>query len=320
MTTPRRRQICLDVTPYYHCITRCVRRCFLCGYDKQSKKNYNHRRSWIEERLLQLSEVFCIDIAGYSVMSNHYHVVLRVDKEQADLLSDDQVIDRWRRLYRGPDIVTRYKNGESLSRSERNQLKSVVSQWRDNLSNLSRLIGNLNEYIARKANKEDECKGAFWESRFKSQAVLDLPALLATLCYVDLNPVRAKMAKTPESSQYTSVQRRLSKRKSGLIPFQAKRPENHERNSGIFTCNWIPISFRDYLELLEWTGKQLKIGKRGAIGPDSPSIMSRLGYTAEQWVKTQNPQMGTKQKALGSIARIADYCKAIGQNWIWQYG
>lgn len=78
MTIARRKQICLDVTSYYHCTTRCVRHSFLCGKDKITRRNYNHRRKWIEDHLLKLAEVFCIDIAGYAIMSNLYHVVLHV--------------------------------------------------------------------------------------------------------------------------------------------------------------------------------------------------------------------------------------------------
>ena len=69
MTKPRREQISLEATPYYHCVCRCVRRAYLCG------DAYEHRRQWVEDKLLELAEVFCIDIAAYAVMSNHYHVV-----------------------------------------------------------------------------------------------------------------------------------------------------------------------------------------------------------------------------------------------------
>lgn len=316
MTIPRRRQICLEVTPYYHCITRCVRRSFLCGYDKLTRQNFDHRRSWIEERVLLLSDIFCIDVAGYAILSNHYHVILRIDKVKADKLSDEEVISRWLRIYRGSELARRLNKGEKLSEPELMLLKSSVAGWRDSLSNISRFMGNVNEYIARKANKEDDCTGVFWQSRFKSQAILDLPALVQTLSYVDLNPIRARMAKTPESSKYTSIRRRLHSRNSGLIQFRQKT--NACVNSPLQQEHDIPISFKEYLELLDWTGRQLKNEKRGSIELTLPSIASRLGYSSAQWIKTQAPQVNWRQRALGSVEKIKDYCNGIGQQWIWQ--
>ena len=200
MTTARSSQICLSSTPWYHCTTRCVRRAFLFGRDAVTKRNFKHRKQWIEDRLLKLSEVFCIDIGAYAVMSNHYHVVLRVDVSGADKLSDDQVIARMSRLYRCNSGMKRHIGSLPLTETEQLACKKQIAHWRSLLTDISRFMAEVNQYIARRANIEEDCKGKFWEARFHSQAILDTASLLRTLVYVDLNPVRAGVAQTPEDS------------------------------------------------------------------------------------------------------------------------
>ena len=216
MTIARRKHLRLDITPFYHCITRCVRRAFLCGKDHVTGQTYEHRKDWIEKHLLLLSKVFCIDVAGYAVMSNHYHLVLHVDQQRAQKLTDEQVLKRWLQLYKGPVLIQRYVNEETLTAEETDRVRQTIAIWREELANISRFMGHLNQTISRRANREDGCRGRFWESRFKLQAILDLKALLRTLCYVDLNPIRAGIAKLPETSAYTSVKRRLDRLKTGL--------------------------------------------------------------------------------------------------------
>jgi hypothetical protein len=101
MTTPRKQQISLADTPYYHCITRRVRRAFLCGEDKHSGQSFKHRRGWIEDKLHFLTTIFAINVCAYAVMDNHYHVVLFVDEEKAKRWSMSDVLERWHRLHKG---------------------------------------------------------------------------------------------------------------------------------------------------------------------------------------------------------------------------
>jgi len=118
MPKPRYSQVSLEATPYYHCISRCVRRAFLCGTDTNTGQNYEHRRQWIEDKLLELAELFALDICAYAIMSNHYHVVLHIDKEQAVNWNQKEVIDRWHSLFAGNLYSQRFARGETLTTTE----------------------------------------------------------------------------------------------------------------------------------------------------------------------------------------------------------
>jgi putative transposase len=321
MTTARRHQVSLDDTPYYHCIARCVRRAFLCGEDSYSGQNFDHRRQWLVDRIKLEAGVFAIDICAYAIMSNHYHVVLRVDRDRANAWSDDEVIERWCQLYRGPLLIQRYREGAPLCGAEMDTVRDIVSVWRQRLMSISWFMGRLNEFIARQANKEDHCKGRFWEGRFKSQALLDDRALLACMVYVDLNPVRAAIASDLEGSDFTSIQerlRRVARSKSsaraqipapGLLPFADGPAAQQARVQ-------IPFSLHSYIELADWTGRVIRQGKRGAISEDSPPALSLLNLNGDQWLglslRAQRPSL----QAIGNPCAIESYNQARGKRWV----
>ncbi|MEL4424045.1 transposase, partial [Shewanella algae] len=150
-----------------------------------------------------------IDLCAYAVMSNHLHLVLRVDLKTATEWTLEQVLQRWHLLYSGTLLSLRFLRGETLSDIEYLTLQQTTEVYRQRLMDISWFMRALNEPIARQANREDGCSGRFWEGRFKSQALLDDAAVLACMAYVDLNPIRAGIAKTPEDSDYTSIQRRI---------------------------------------------------------------------------------------------------------------
>ncbi|MBL4631599.1 MAG: transposase [Paraglaciecola sp.] len=280
MTQKRSSLISLLDTCYYHCVSRCVRRSFLCGIDDYSGQNYEHRRAWVEERLLFLSSVFAIDICAFAVMSNHVHVVLYVDVDKATNWSDKQVLALWHMLYKGTLLTQKFMRDDTLSQAELISLDDTINIYRQRLHDISWLMRNLNEYIARQANKEDNCTGRFWEGRFKSQALLDESAVLACMAYVDLNPIRAKMAKTPETSDHTSIQMRINAAKKtrqphNLLPFVGNPRQDMPKG--------IAYSFKDYCKLVEATGKIIRADKRGDIDETQP-ILARLGIDSEQWI------------------------------------
>jgi REP element-mobilizing transposase RayT len=178
MTRPRASQVSLADTPY-HCVARCVRRAFLCGIDHLTGENYEHRREWLVTKMQSLASIFSIDLCAYAVMSNHYHVILRVDADQAAAWPQSEVIERWSRLFSLPVLVQRYLRGQTTSDAEVNKAVEIVEEWRTRLTDISWFMRVLNESIARQANREDNCTGRFWEGRFKSQALLDNAAILA---------------------------------------------------------------------------------------------------------------------------------------------
>ena len=281
MPQARKRLISLIDTQYYHCVSRCVRRCYLCGVDDYSGQNYEHRRGWVEKRLLHLSSVFSIDICAFAVMSNHVHLVLHVDVDKAQGWSDKQVLALWHTLYKGTLLTQKFMRDDTLSQSELISLNDTINIYRQRLYDISWLMRNLNEYIAREANKEDNCTGRFWEGRFKSQALLDESAVLACMAYVDLNPIRAKMAKTPETSDHTSIQQRINaakktqKQPHNLMPFVGNPRQDMPKG--------IAYSLKDYCELVDTTGKIIRDDKRGYIEEKNP-ILERLGLDSEQWL------------------------------------
>ncbi|MCB1677235.1 MAG: transposase [Halioglobus sp.] len=296
MPRPRKALVCVSDTPYYHCVSRCVRRTFLCGRDVQTGQCFEHRRSWIVERIHLLASVFAIDVCAYAVMSNHYHLVVKVGSSCN--WTDDEIIQRWLHLYKGPLLVQRYRNAEELSPAAQSTVTDIVAVWRARLQDLSWFMKCLNEPIARMANREDQCTGHFWEARFKSQALRSEQALLACMAYVDLNPLRAGIAQSPETSDYTSIQERLgtSSRsarptKPAIAPHEKPvtaleaKPLLHfetatvaERQSGI------PFPFKDYLALVDWTARQGRSDKSGAIAGDLPPLLSRMDIPIDQWL------------------------------------
>jgi hypothetical protein len=167
----------------------------------------------------------------------------------------------------------------------------------------------INEPLARRANREDECKGRFWEGRFKCQALLDESALLKCMAYVDLNPIRAGVATTPESSAYTSIKARTNGRESHLAPFFE---DAHER------CGMTPIPIRkkDYLELVDWSGRQLRRDKRGKICTSLPPILERLDIAGDVWVAEMTHYGRWYYRAVGSLETLHSYCEHLGQRWL----
>ena len=334
MARTNRRDVLADgEIQVVHCINRCVRRAYLCGQDPLTGTDYEHRRELIRQRLEFLAGVMGIEVLGYAVMSNHFHCVLRSRHDIVATWSDDEVAQKWWLLC----PVRKNKDGTPAEPSdlELNSIRNDKAGLKDKrvrLSSISWFMRFLSERIAKEANKQDECSGRFWEGRFKSQVLLDEAAILACLQYVDLNPVRAKIAATPEASDFTSVQDRIvdlkraqeqssisrvqgavksktlvdgddiptkdrrqfdaamehGERAGWLSPIplepgrQAVRAKKTARRASNKGC--LSMGLGDYLQLLDWTGRQVRTDKRGAMPENLQPLFERLGVSAELWV------------------------------------
>lgn len=311
MPKPRSTLVSLDATPYYHCVSRCVRRAFLCGTDHYTGQSYEHRRAWIQARLFQLAEVFAIDVCAYAVMSNHVHCVLYINAESAEQWTDSEVVARWHQLFSGSVLSHRFLSGDREA-SLMAFAQPQIDEYRRRLQDISWFNRCLNEQIARKANAEDECTGRFWEGRFKCQALLDEKALLSCMAYVDLNPMRASVADTPEASEYTSIKDRIEHingsssvtQPSHLLPFVG--------DDRIDLPAAIPFKLKDYLELIDWTGRSIRNNKRGLIDTALPTVLVRLKIQPKQWQQLSQQFEVNFRSFVGDAVAIKENCIRLG--------
>ncbi len=316
MPQARKTQVSLEVTPYYHCVSRCVRRAFLCGMDQSTGIDYEHRRDWIEEKLLSLPRYFAIEVCAYAVMSNHFHVVLHVDIDKATGWSAKAIIKRWHKLFKGTYLTRKYMSKDKMLAGETEQVMEIAEKWRERLMDISWFMRSLNEPIAREANREDGCTGRFWEGRFKSQALLDEKALAACMAYVDLNPIRAKMAKTPETSDKTSIKIRIDAAKEAELSEDIKtQPKNlapFAGNPRKHMPKGIAMRMNDYLELVDWTGRILREDKRGAIPENLPPLLERLQIDPKHWLYMTEHFESRFKGLVGSVFKLKQACQILG--------
>ncbi len=333
----------------FHCMQRCVRRAFLCGSDPLTGRSFDHRRQWIRDRLEFLASVFAIDCLTYTVMDNHLHLVLRTRPDVVESWSDAEVARRWLRLF----PVRRNRDGTEVEPSQ-SEIDTIVSQpevlaeRRRRLSDLSWWMKCLSETIARRANREDEVTGHFWEARFRAQALLDEAAILACSAYVDLNPIRAAMAVSPEKSRFTGAKDRIDdlrdrSDRSRVSDHQWERSRRRQHSGWMspieineqddpLGCDtsrgerrasekgFLSVSLRTYLELLDWTGRQIRTDKRGSIPNHLKPILSRIGIDTAAWCDAVSNFGRRFKRAAGTIEHLQQEAARRGQSWLQSAG
>jgi REP element-mobilizing transposase RayT len=356
MGLPRSRYVREEEEGVYHCFSRCVRRAFLYGFDALTRRDFSDRKAWVVERLRYLAAVFAIEVCAYAVMENHYHTILRTRPDIAASWSNREVATRWLTLFPGhrnvkrtPIIPAEEEIRILADRPER------IAQLRQRLSSLSWFMGQLNEFIARAANKEDQVKGRFWEGRFKCQALLDDAAIASCMVYVDLNPIRAGMAGTPEESGFRSIQERIRawRRETMIttsVPSQEEGqdmrpaslgrrttvPENSANISGSIPGrisdpfdSWLcPIhagpqrrgilemTSEEYFNLVDKSGRMTRSDKPGAIHGDLAPILLRIGANPNTWLETVSRFGSRFRLAAGLASNLRAFADRLGRRWL----
>ncbi len=329
----------------YHVWNRVVRRAWLCGQDPLTEKDYSYRRRWIVEREQLLAQLFAIDIAFHAEMSNHLHLVLRTRPDLVDTWSDEEVIRRWLTITK---LTRNFADQLEVPDPARVRMKAsdpkYVAQVRLRLSNISDFMAALQEYIARRANTEEGVSGRFWETRFGSRRCTDEASVLVCGIYVDLNQIRACEAETPEQSTHTSAHDRIVARAqrqaaekatdsttqqpplrdSWLCPLELEQGPNAEVRPGVgSTTPWrasdkgiLPMSCDEYLDLLDWTGRQLQAGKAGTIPSHLQPILERLHVRPKRWIELVESLDHSFRRALGRLESLLRAAVAAGQRWL----
>ena len=332
----------------YHCFSRCVRQAFLCGEDEESRNDYTYRKDKLESRTAFLVTIFAIEVLDMALMDNHMHHVLRTRPDIAEGWTDDEVVERWWQLH-----PRRKKDGEPrpMTEKERRFLLGKADMLRLRLANMSWLMKELKEAAAKEFNLEDNVKGHFWAERYKCTRLLDEAAVLACSLYVDLNMIRSGQAQVPEQSRYTSAWHRIQallganetpwedSPRAGDAAAAAQAPPTAERQlpradawlspicesgePGNATAprwrasdkGFLPMTVEQYLELLDWTGRQLKRNKRGAIPAHLAPILERLGFVVQRFTETIAALDRFFPRVFGQAKHVAEAAVRAGRQW-----
>jgi REP element-mobilizing transposase RayT len=306
MTIARFHTVDPHASGAFHVVSRCVRRALLCGRDPVTGRDFSHRKGHIEERIVALAAEFAIGIYAYAVMSNHVHLVVRTAPELTGTWSDLDVLRRWFSVSR--------RRGDTDASIEQRALAASgntarIAEYRLRLGNLSWFMRFLNESIARAANAEDDCKGHFWEGRFRCQVLLDDAAVLSAMTYVDLNPVRAKVVTAPEAAEHVSFRRRSDRTREHCDAIEPLAPVAGQGSA-------LGVSEREYLMLVDETGRRLHSDKPGVIDRSLPSIIRRIGLSENAWLLQVQGTQSRYWRAIGMVDALIDKATELHQRWL----
>ena len=340
---PRRDQVDHSVVSTYHCTSRCVRRASLLA---ATEDGLLARKPWIEARLRHLVSIFAIELDTFCIMDNHLHLVLTIRPDIVKEWSDEEVAERWLRYLppkkRGVEREATLEDIQSLVRDS-----ARVASCRLRLCQLGEFHKAVKQPLAWLANREEKITGHFWEGRYKSRRVLDPAALLSTIAYVDLNPVRAGLVQTPEQSTFTGVQHRIGARNDALLELASHEhgrvgtrakclpeeqpgriafaqepapafltPITHTPDRrGLFTN----LTLDEYLVVVDRIGRkvpQSPQGPRGAIPHDLAPILSRIELDEAPFLSQMTSTATWIGSVVGKAASCAEESQRVRRKWL----
>ena len=304
MATPRSLLVDPENALHYHIVSRCVRGSWLCGWDPVNGKDYSYRKDNLEARLFRLVNCFAVELHGFAIMSNHFHLVVHYDPLASLRWSDTEVAERW------VEATTSESEDDNLE-ARRASVEALCAQpeqitrLRHRLGSMSAFMQQLKQPIARQANLEDGVSGHFFEQRFYSGALLSEQALLAAMAYVDLNPVRAQIARDIEQCEHTSIARRLTENSRHRLEalLQPLASGLASREDDVKPEGQVSITLAQYIDALRAI---IELEQRTKATSSTP-IRRRI----ERWAK-QVATLRKRQRAFGFKAEL--------ESWLGRHG
>ena len=308
----RRNLVDLSECSCYHVISRCTRQLHLLGTCAESRAE---RKGMLLDQLGRLASFTAVGVAGWSVMDNHLHLLLKVDTEAARGWSKREVARRWLGLHPARDGYFRPVPVSDELVDAFVEDAEAVKTAREKLASISQFMKELKQTLTQAINRLEDTVGSLWAGRFKSKRVVDEAQLLTTLAYIDLNPFAAGVCKTPEEGEHTSLAARLfgvdgedetpdaaALKTRGAKGKTAKKSKQQLKASGLREKRgwWLTVgggqpgmagraralmpdtdlTFGRYLKFLDAVSRLLRKGKRRMRG-DAQTISQRIGVSPQ---------------------------------------
>jgi REP element-mobilizing transposase RayT len=279
----------------------------LTGRDPQTRKDWSHRKELIRLRIEVLASVFAIDVCDHTVLDNHLHLILRNRPDIVTGWSDEEVARRYLRLNHSDLDLRDEPRQERIDDLVADKEKLAAA--RHALSSISEFMKQLKCSVAVVCNAEDGCSGCFWQSRFVSERLVDDARLLVCSLYVNLDPIRAGLARDIDDAEYTSTYQRLCDERSASPEAHADPSKSDESrrevrpNSGYLAAmsldgdgydgvearrrasneGYLGLKLADYVELLESIVRRERAERDGGELLEYSPILVRMGVGRAQW-------------------------------------